>query len=53
MQLIVRRHDDFRRAPVTDSVPSELVTPAGDLQALPQRHAIDGVYAARLVRRAS
>ncbi len=44
------RHPDFRRAPVAGSVPADLVTPAGDLRALPQRHAIDGVYAARLVR---
>jgi 16S rRNA (cytosine967-C5)-methyltransferase len=47
--FLVRR-PDFRRAPVTGSVAADLVTAAGDLAALPQRHAIDGVYAARLVR---
>jgi len=47
--FLVRR-PDFRRAPLTGSVPAELVTAAGDLAALPQRHAIDGAYAARLVR---
>ena len=44
------RRPDFRRAPVAGSVAAELVTAAGDLAALPQRHAIDGAYAARLVR---
>jgi 16S rRNA (cytosine967-C5)-methyltransferase len=44
------RHPDFRRAPVNGAVPADVVTLAGDLQTLPQRHAIDGAYAARLVR---
>lgn len=47
--FLVRR-SDFRRAPVMGAVAAELVTAAGDLAALPQRHAIDGAYAARLVR---
>jgi len=47
------RHPDFQRAPATGSAPAELLTPAGELQALPQRHAIDGAYAARLVRHAA
>lgn len=51
VETFLVRHPDFQRAPVTGSVPAELVTAAGDLQTLPQRHGIDGVYAARLVRR--
>jgi len=42
-------HLEFRRA-ATDATPAELLTPAGDFQSLPQRHGIDGAYAARLVR---
>jgi 16S rRNA (cytosine967-C5)-methyltransferase len=45
------RHPDFARAPDAGAVPAELVTAAGDFQSLPQRHGIDGAYAARLVRR--
>lgn len=52
VEAFLQRHPDFRRAPVTGTVPPDLVTASGDLQALPQRHAIDGVYAARLARSA-
>ena len=52
VEAFLQRHPDYRRAPAADAVPPELVTADGDLQALPQRHAIDGVYAARLVRSA-
>jgi 16S rRNA (cytosine967-C5)-methyltransferase len=51
------RHPEFGRAPAPAStpgpgtVPAELLTPAGDFQTLPQRHATDGAYAARLERR--
>lgn len=46
------RHAEFARAPAPAGarVPAELLTPAGDFQALPHRHATDGAYAARLVR---
>ena len=44
------RHPAFARAPSAGAVPGELVTAAGDFQSLPQRHGIDGAYAARLVR---
>ncbi|HET7296254.1 MAG TPA: transcription antitermination factor NusB [Gemmatimonadales bacterium] len=44
------RRPDFTRAPVAGAVPADLLTPAGDFQALPQRHGTDGAYAARLVR---
>jgi 16S rRNA (cytosine967-C5)-methyltransferase len=52
----VSRHPEFSRAPVAPllrgAVPAELLTAAGDFQSLPQRHGIDGAYAARLARRA-
>ena len=41
---------ELRRAPVAGAVPAELLTAAGDLEVLPQRHGIDGAYAARLER---
>jgi 16S rRNA (cytosine967-C5)-methyltransferase len=45
------RSPEFARAPRADaSFPAELLTDAGDFQSLPQRHGIDGAYAARLVR---
>ena len=48
------RHAEFTRAPAPerDAVPTELLTAAGDFQSLPQRHGIDGAYAARLMQRA-
>lgn len=42
-------HAAFRREPGA-AVPDELLSPAGDLQLLPQRHGMDGAYAARLRR---
>jgi 16S rRNA (cytosine967-C5)-methyltransferase len=39
----------FRREP-PGQVPPALLTPAGDLALLPQRHQTDGAYAARLRR---
>ena len=44
------RNRDFTRAPSRAAVPAELLTAAGDFQSFPQRHGIDGAYAARLVR---
>ena len=45
------RNPGFARTPHTAaSLPAELLTEAGDFQSLPQRHRIDGAYAARLVR---
>lgn len=46
----VQRYPEFRREVVPDSVPAELLTAEGDFQSLPQRHGVDGAYAARLVR---
>ncbi len=42
------RHTHFRRDPIP--MPEELLSPAGDLVLLPQRHGTDGAYAARLRR---
>lgn len=39
----------YRREPAAE-MPEELMTPAGDLFLLPQRHGTDGAYAARLRR---
>jgi 16S rRNA (cytosine967-C5)-methyltransferase len=44
------RHPTFARAPAPDVVLPALLTADGDFQTLPQRHAMDGAYAARLVR---
>ncbi len=43
-------HPEFDRAPPT-GMPAELLTPRGDLLLLPQRHGVDGGFAARLRRR--
>jgi 16S rRNA (cytosine967-C5)-methyltransferase len=52
VEEFVSRHPEFSRAPGPGSVPAELLTAVGDFQSLPQRHGIDGAYAARLARRA-
>jgi 16S rRNA (cytosine967-C5)-methyltransferase len=48
----LREHPNFERArpPHGADFPAELLTDDGDFQSLPQRHGIDGAYAARLVR---
>ncbi len=51
VESFLNRNPGFTRSARTDaSVPAELLTNAGDFQSLPQRHSIDGAYAARLVR---
>lgn len=47
------RNSEFARAATASGFPAELLTADGDFQSLPQRHGIDGAYAARLVRRAA
>lgn len=42
-------HTDFRREP-PDGMPDDMLSPVGDLVILPQRHGMDGAYAARLRR---
>ena len=49
VESFLKQHPEFHRARSSAS-PAELLTPAGDFQSLPQRHGIDGAYAARLVR---
>jgi len=51
VESFLSRHPDFTRSPRDHrAVPAELLTAAGDFQSLPQRHGVDGAYAARLVR---
>ena len=51
VERFLSQHPEFARAPRGQScVPADLITAAGDFQSLPQRHGIDGAYAARLVR---
>jgi 16S rRNA (cytosine967-C5)-methyltransferase len=46
------RHPEFEREPApTAVVPEELLGERGELRVLPQRHEMDGAYAARLRRR--
>ncbi len=45
------RHPEFRRQP-PPGFAADLLTPAGDLLLLPQRHGMDGAFAARMVRTA-
>ena len=51
VESFLNRNQEFTRSPRQNATPVELVTPAGDFQSLPQRHGIDGAYAARLVRK--
>jgi 16S rRNA (cytosine967-C5)-methyltransferase len=54
VESFLTQHPEFARTPRNESsVPAELLTAAGDFQSLPQRHGIDGAYAARLMRRGS
>lgn len=50
VEEFLTRHPEFTRAPAPVDFPAELLTSDGDFQSLPQRHGIDGAYAARLVR---
>jgi 16S rRNA (cytosine967-C5)-methyltransferase len=51
VESFLTRHPDFTRARARASAtPAQLLTAAGDFQSLPQRHGIDGAYAARLER---
>jgi len=54
VESFLNQYPEFARPPRSESsVPAELLTAAGDFQSLPQRHGIDGAYAARLIRRGS
>jgi 16S rRNA (cytosine967-C5)-methyltransferase len=47
----LKAHREFQRER-TSAIPSDLLTPEGDLTILPQQHEMDGAYAARLRRTA-
>jgi 16S rRNA (cytosine967-C5)-methyltransferase len=49
VEAFLESHPEFRRE-ATTAVPADLLSPEGDLTVLPQQHAIDGAYAARLRR---
>ncbi len=52
VEAFLSRHEDFvLEAPGMDRVSPELLGVDGELRILPQRHAMDGAYAARLRRR--
>jgi len=51
VERFLAAHPEFRREP-GEAVPAELLSPAGDLVILPQRHAMDGAFATRLRRAA-
>lgn len=51
VDAFLERHAEFARAPGAGVAP-DVLTAAGDFQTLPQRHGMDGAYAARLTRRA-
>lgn len=51
VEQFLARHPEFRREP-PEAFPPALLSPTGDLVILPQRHAMDGAYAARLRRAA-
>jgi 16S rRNA (cytosine967-C5)-methyltransferase len=47
----LERHADFEVEPPRSGVMAELLGSEGELRVLPQRHGLDGAYAARLRRR--
>jgi len=49
VDMFLQRHPDFRREP-NETFPTALTSPDGDLMILPQRHHMDGAFAARLRR---
>ncbi|MGH7580083.1 MAG: RsmB/NOP family class I SAM-dependent RNA methyltransferase [Gemmatimonadales bacterium] len=49
VERFLARHPDFRREP-SETFPPALLSEEGDLTILPQRHDMDGAYAARLRR---
>ena len=51
VERFLARHPEFRREP-SETFPAVLTSPDGDLMILPQRHHMDGAFAARLRRSA-
>ncbi len=50
VDAFLARHDQFAMESVAGHVPDEMVSDAGHLVTLPQRHRMDGAFAARLRR---
>jgi 16S rRNA (cytosine967-C5)-methyltransferase len=51
VERFLTQHPEFTRTPRPELSPfSELLTPDGAFRSYPQRHGIDGAYAARLIR---
>jgi len=50
VNAFLQRHREFSREPERRAVAAELLTADGDFQSLPQRHGVDGAFAARLRR---
>ncbi|MEZ4700396.1 MAG: 16S rRNA (cytosine(967)-C(5))-methyltransferase RsmB [Rhodothermales bacterium] len=53
VERFLKRHDQFVLESAGAFVPEALVNPLGHLATLPQRHGIDGAFAARMRRRIS
>jgi 16S rRNA (cytosine967-C5)-methyltransferase len=51
IEQFLGEHPEFGREPGS-GMPAELLSPAGDLTLLPQRHGTDGAFASRLRRQA-
>lgn len=51
VEAFLAQHPDFEPRPEPGAVPAEVVDAAGRLCVLPQRHGVDGAFAARLGRR--
>ncbi|HEX2218569.1 MAG TPA: transcription antitermination factor NusB [Gemmatimonadales bacterium] len=49
VERFLARHPDFKREP-SETFPAALMSERGDMTILPQRHEMDGAYAARLRR---
>lgn len=51
VEAFLNRKSDFEMAPpAVGTVPDDVLTPRGEYRTLPQRHGIDGAYAARIRR---
>jgi 16S rRNA (cytosine967-C5)-methyltransferase len=51
VEAFLAEHIDFEPRPAPGAVPAEVLDAAGRLCVLPQRHGVDGAFAARLGRR--
>ncbi|HEX8907193.1 MAG TPA: 16S rRNA (cytosine(967)-C(5))-methyltransferase RsmB [Longimicrobiaceae bacterium] len=51
VEAFLAEHPDFEPRPAPGAVPADVLDGAGRLSVLPQRHGVDGAFAARLGRR--